>query len=251
MKKKIEKEYIEEKEHVLEKSKITDTSIRPIIVYSGGYDSTLVIYTLLTRYPLLKFIIVGFNVNYFNPYKNAAENLYREKFIDYLYNDAKIRNFSYVKIDSENFNHGYKPLDIYRGEGLAQQPYFMFMTSYFSPYEINHIFTGFHQGDCFFDFKNDFDNLVQSVSNIMGKQIHVYHPLSKINKCAVVKEIQRLGLEEFCFTCEKPNKYFSPCEKCASCMALITANKKINMTKRKNIDTDYFFFDTELFDKNT
>ena len=44
--------------------KIIDSKYTNIIIYSGGYDSTLVIHELLKSYPKTQFVIVGFNVNY-------------------------------------------------------------------------------------------------------------------------------------------------------------------------------------------
>lgn len=218
-----------------------------IIVYSGGYDSTLVIHELLNRYPGETFTIVGFNINLFSSHKNRAENLYREKYIDYLHNDAKTRNFKYVKIDSENFNNAYSPLKIGLNGGLAQQPYFVFMTSYFCPGTENNVFTGFHNGDCYFKYERDFYEIHNAVSNIMNKKITFHHLLRKADKYQVIERVRQLGLEEFCFTCEDPKGYFEACGECKPCTEVIMANKRIAHSRRKRIDVNAYM-DFEYLD---
>ena len=247
MRKKIKKVTKKEAKLIEEKKTIKDGDHTNIIVYSGGYDSTLVIHELLTRYPKTHFTIVGYNTNYFNPKKNRAENLYREKYIDYLYNEAKICNFNYVKIDSEKFNNSYDKLTPFRDGGLVQQPYFVFMTSYFAPTKINHIFTGFHNGDCYFNWRDSFDSIIKAMSEIMGKELYYHHPLAKTDKFEIIKAIQTAGLEEFCFTCENPGGYFESCGECKPCTELIMAKKRISHSRRKKIDVN-LIFDLKTFE---
>lgn len=187
-----------------------------IVVWSGGYDSTLVLMTQLEEYKevtALSFILPGVD-----SVKMATESIMRERFKRKLPDKYKLRhNVITVCYDNQiSF-----PSRLY-----TQQLYWLSMGMYFAPKDSVLSFGYIHGDDIWQEF-NKFKALEKSINSITGKNITVEYPAKWCKKYDVYKGIYERELEDCVFTCEAPIIPCEPCGKCEPCIKLEMAKKEI------------------------
>jgi 7-cyano-7-deazaguanine synthase in queuosine biosynthesis len=207
--------------------KLDWSNISLSLMYSGGYDSTMVLHW---AYEVLKEVSAA-EINLYSIVhpqtgdKNLVEIEVRDKFIQYLDPNIEKIKIHQVVVPTESF------VDFcYTDGSLPQFATFLMHTitqlQGRSNSKLRHIIlTGHHRGDDFFTFDayRSFIKMVESVGKLYGKKIMLAHPLKFNFKREIVAYIDEHDLSKYVWTCEMPVKTddgWKPCGKCNSCLAL-------------------------------
>lgn len=181
-----------------------------IVIWSGGMDSTLLLYELVCK---------GYNVwaysfehNLMNQAKMEKEDQARKNFLRFLKNKNLTVHHRHIKVKSGvgTTSYGY----IFQGTSLCiVMPYFLNNCD---------IFFGFLKKDCFWECSKDFIGAFYSLSRIFQYQnIKLSFPWKNFNKKQLSQRFIKSGIPKECvWTCEYPKKRKNDwirCGKCTSC----------------------------------
>jgi hypothetical protein len=187
------------------------------VIWSGGCDSTLILYDILTK---LKSscddrVINTWTFNHYqlNTNKMAWERQKRQRFIIWA-EDKGFKN----KILNREINLPNEEVSI--GTGSCCQ--IAIWTSNIVPIlsDKSIVFAGYHKGDDFFTY-NNFKNwmkLFKSTMNLYGKSIKFFTPLAYKSKYEIIRDIKNVdGLYDNTWWCESVNNNGEPCGYCLPC----------------------------------
>lgn len=205
-----------------------------VLLWSGGADSTLLLYKLLdvvkgTDKKIYAISVMMDGLDYRKVYK---EKQCRENILDRLKSEG-IYNVvnEEVKLELPKTSRTYP-------KGLVQPVIWLancipFMSDY------TKLFLGYHRGDDFWYLDDKFVDALNSLALIAGKRFDFYAPLGYMNKEDILKELNDRGIEDFWF-CEEPNGFIGDnenvdsverCGQCTPCKTYDRAMHIINMNK--------------------
>lgn len=212
------------------------------IMWSGGYDSTLLTFVLLNAYKdrkiLKKINIIYANNNVINDLKTEKEMEAREKILK-LWKEKYDFEFNIITIKTEIYSN-----DVFlcnKRNGYFQQYLFLseaaFMFSKKAIYHIPHIKGENATADRLKILMRDLDNFTEDGETIVSM------PLKLMTKIDIIKSIIDIDnkLMDIIWTCETPNKVgknIVPCYDCEKCEELYNAllyikhEDEINNTKK-------------------
>lgn len=209
------------------------------IIWSGGCDSTLILYWLLEWLKNLNDDRVinaySFYHSQLNDYKMDWERQKRHRFIMW----AEDKGFN-NKISHHEIAFSKEAIRV--GSGNCCQP--AIWISQIIPIigENTMLFAGYHKGDDFFTY-NIFSNWLKaftSINNLFGKTTKFYTPLIGHTKNDIIKLIKNIdGLYNNTWWCESVWSDGKPCGRCLPCeaheLALMYYEKHNGTMSRKEI----------------
>jgi 7-cyano-7-deazaguanine synthase in queuosine biosynthesis len=187
-----------------------------IVFWSGGYDSTLLVWKEAQRAKDDRTEVVStwsLRWDRLDEKKMESERLCREAFTEFVKSELKVT----IVNKSIDFKHEINP----GGDGSMQAALFVPLCAYLAP-EDSTILFGFHKGDDYWQTWHTFDYVRRYIAESMHKEVSFEFPLQGMKKYVVIQEIRRLGLERFCWTCETPDGVMRECGNCIPCR-----NKKV------------------------
>ncbi|MBF0554297.1 MAG: 7-cyano-7-deazaguanine synthase [Nitrospirae bacterium] len=196
-----------------------------IVVWSGGYDSTL----LLTRELMENKSITAWSIIMpgISQEKLHSEHIVRERYKEFI-----AKKLPKAKIDHHEINIGYDFFRTSPGGSFPQQAFWALFASWFA-HDGDEIIFGFHRGDEFWKFYEKAGYASEYICGIMDKQIKFLYPLKTTSKWQIVSQINRMGLRDYVWTCEGPPIPMSVCGTCDSCANLRQANAEIEYRIKK------------------
>lgn len=199
-----------------------------LLLWSGGCDSTLLLYTMLKYY---NGEVRTIAINHQNVLANGESKKCRTKLIKKL---SKIKKFKHTEINiKHNNNLVYPKLG---ASGLIQPAIWILTASLYLEYDED-LYVGYVKGD---DVWHQFNNLTWAFSYIqatIGKIGKIITPFEWVGKFQVIDKLMRLRLISFCWWCGDPAKG-KRCNKCGSCEA-----HKLSRYERKIMPNKLFLPD--------
>ena len=180
-----------------------------IVVWSGGYDSTWILYDELKRHKEIS--AWSFTLPGVSGLKMTCERLVRERFVSWISSAHKKFDIDYKVIDLV-----YDNLHVWPQGTYPQQLSWTIIASIFAPNNSTLIF-GFHRGDQFFELHDRLYEASIKICKCMDKTISWEFPLQYVTKHQIIREVYQHDLNRFCWTCENPNALLEPCGVCESC----------------------------------
>lgn len=113
--------------------------------------------------------------------------------------------------------------------------------------EKENLYLGYIKPDCIWHYRTELYNLFGNVCRITGRTGKLETPLEWYTKEDVIKELANVGLENLVWWCESPNGEhdFKPCGKCVPCKTVSAAKNDFKKSKQ----LDVFEGITDLLDQ--
>ena len=185
-----------------------------LVLWSGGCDSTLVLYDLAvskgTREKPIRALTVSHNS--VNARKEQAEA--RKKIL------AQFKELGLHVTSSEVEINCLGPDWVVRG-GTTQAAIWLSVASTMISDKEN-LYTGHHDGDQVWIMYACLESALTSLGNSMNKKIEWFVPLVSETKGNIIRRLQDAGLYELCWWCENPDKG-KACGGCTPCRTHATA----------------------------
>ena len=168
-----------------------------IVIWSGGYDSTLVLNTLCSENPKKSIWAYSIEWDMIDDLKTKKEKEARKNYLSY----AKSKGYTLshrticIKADMGVEHHGY-------AQGLA-------WLSFGIPYlpENVKLYFGYYNDDAFWRYRMGILTYVNAAAKISNRTIALEYPLQYMSKCDILRELEEQGVPQSCvWTCENPNK---------------------------------------------
>lgn len=205
-----------------------------LIVYSGGADSTLLLYNelLLWKYrefspPYIK--TISFNSPAFPG--SFHQKMRREKFKKYMFDSRKIQ-WDSKEIDISNITNG---IQIY---GMPQQTLWMTLSLYMA-YDKDEILFGYIREDDYWKECKIFEEIFNKSKILIGKpNCSMSYPLNFEYKHDIINRIKEHRLEPYIWICQSvepfntsdiPTDEQQPCGKCDYCLKWIVNEKFLEL----------------------
>jgi len=200
-----------------------DTEVN-VVIWSGGWDSTLVLDRLCSANPDRLVWAHSINWDMLAHEKVTKEKVARKNYLKYA--KAKGYNISHrtitVSADMGGQALGY-------AQGLA---WISFMIPYLPMNSIVHL--GYYNADGFWEYEDKFNKYVKAAGKIGEKKIELKYPLRYMSKCDIIEEVKSRHIPMSCiWTCENPKgkKIIHACGKCRPCRKLKTAEYESSLNK--------------------
>ena len=181
-----------------------------IVLFTGGLDSTFLIYKNLMDGNTVQPVYISLN-------NNERKTLLEKKNIEELYSIFKKSEFKGsilpIKYIAEI------KLEVKHKFYLTQPIIWLFAMSFAQFSDFDEIQIGYVSGDDAISFLNDIHKIYNSFSKFcIDKLIPLKFPLSKIGKSQIIDELP-IEYAEKVFSCEDSlsNDEFIPCGRCATC----------------------------------
>jgi len=197
-----------------------------VIVWSGGYDSTLILLNELINYGCA--VCWTFKFKGYSQEKYKKEEECRNKFKKWA--KTKGWKIQHEKIEVQS--------TIYPKGLLPQQYHWINLLLAYGGNDTKFIL-GFHLRDYFFQYKCNYLNILKETNVCMNKNIKLEFPFEFKDKWEIVRDVRENGIEKFVWTCEGIEKGNKPCGVCTPCNILRICNSEIEYNKNleiKNVD---------------
>jgi 7-cyano-7-deazaguanine synthase in queuosine biosynthesis len=188
-----------------------------VVLFSGGCDSTFVLYNLLKEHEHDSEYITALSVNHcqvpaINQNKNARELFKKE-----MNKRELCYKVSFCEIDIKNSCGEVQDIT-----GLSQ-PIIWAVIAMLYVRNGETIYFGYHSGDDFWQHRNEFEDAIKNACKICGKDITIKYPLQFLSKADIVQSLKLRGLYDLCWYCEYPTVESKPCGNCVPCRTHRTA----------------------------
>jgi len=199
--------------------------MRNIVVWSGGYDSTLVLHNL-AKASSKENSVIALYVDWkgkLNSLKVIKEKEVMKNYLAY----AKQKGF-HIKFHTVTFS---STLGIY-GYGHTQACLWVCAVMPFIETG-DRVYFGYHERDRFWSCNSQVYHAFENMFYIRSlKDVKIVYPLEYKSKCEVLQEINKLKIPKKCFwTCENPVRKGKNIVKCGNCDPCI--NHRLALYERK------------------
>jgi 7-cyano-7-deazaguanine synthase in queuosine biosynthesis len=182
------------------------------VVWSGGFDSTLVLQRLCEmgtaqdRVCVISIILANHNTD-----NTPCEQKARKQLQKLFQKDGWFNFYEII----------YDPARLSIMSNLPLQTLWFLLTLPFLKKNDN-IYFGYIRGDDFWHYKQDFLDLIEAYKKLNNLDFNVIFPLEWMEKCAVIRELKP-KYRRYCWTCDSPTEEGRPCGKCHPCVVLYNA----------------------------
>ena len=199
-----------------------------VVIYSGGCDSTLLLYELSKKFGTKKNPVKALSFNYvqaINPRKIKTEKKTRNSFKQYCKKNKIYVDFLDINITT-NRKYDKRACESYSFNGIAQ-PY-LWLTSLSTILLGKHnIYFGYIKEDDFWFFKTEFINAFNALQKITGTESRLIFAYSHAYKKNIIKELNENKIYEYTWHCEMPTDDNKRCGTCHPCKKHDQALKQI------------------------
>lgn len=185
------------------------------IMWSGGCDSTLLLYELLDAYGGDNVVAVSYKYPWLYDMKYDNERAYRDLFKAKMkVKGGKYWPFTHIEmnVDVKNINGWVRT----EPSGLAQACSWLLSMPTFIPSR-SYVYEGCIKNDQLTMFVEDYRRLFTSVCNIMDKELVLRQPYMYLTKDQVLAKLLHYDIYDCTWHCEIPNAIGKRCEMCEPC----------------------------------
>ena len=195
-----------------------------IVLWSGGCDSTLLLYELLESYGSHNVIAISYNYQWLDSTKAQIEHNHREAFKGKmkLLGD-QFANFSHSVFEINNTN-GFLN---FGGSmtGLPQALGWLFMVPMYAN-EDSYIYAGYVKEDDFSagGYRHHYTNIFDSVNKLIGKDnMTLRLPYTQRSKNEIIEMLIKNEIYNDSWYCEMPPSKYLTCMECHPCQTHLAA----------------------------
>ena len=192
-----------------------------LVLFSGGCDSTLVLHDLLKANDK-NYIsqITALSINHCQVSANEQNKAARESFKEEMGKRELNLHVNFCEIAITNTcSANVNSIGSY---GLSQPIIWSTIAMLYASNE-DTIYFGYHSGDDFWLYKNEFEAAIQNICKISAKTIKIEYPLRHLYKHDIIRILKERGLYEKTWYCEYPTVENKPCGECVPCRTHRTA----------------------------
>lgn len=196
-----------------------------IVFYSGGADSTLMLYDILmsqkSNNDPFQIPVETVSINSSVLPGSYHQRIRRKKFKKFMQEKHNITYFS-KEIDlpmAVDYNRG--------SSGLIQQPIWMALGALMCQHKDN-ICYGYIRGDDYWTLSEQFQRTFKDMTGLMGKECRMFFPLAEMHKWEIIRKLKQYELEPYVWICQSTDDFnirdydfdaeFQPCGRCESCI---------------------------------
>lgn len=216
--------YIKGCNQVLETYQYSNNNAKHYVLWSGGFDSSVLLYELLLAYGEENVVAISYKYPWLVPEKIKQEELHREAFKSLLkIRNNSIANFQHVEfeITQKSINGGL--LNPYSHLGLPQSIAWLLMAPIYVE-EDAYLYDGGIKNDDLTLITHEYQSLIDSINKIINKNIHVRQPYLLLTKDQIIeKALLQYGIYDTSWYCETPNANGTPCGHCVCCKTHISS----------------------------
>lgn len=213
----------------------TNSSSDHFVLWSGGCDSTLLLYELLETYGPENVIAISYKYPFLLENKYLTEKKYRDKFKEKM--KEKGPNFSNFKHMEINVSYGQQNIDdcvSIRSGGLIQAVSWLLSVPIFTRTN-DKIYSGIISGDDLLIWLNSYEELFKNVSKILDRDISLRLPYIQMTKADVIRKLIQYDLYDSVWFCEIPPEVNKKCYKCKPCLNHFAALNYLQMVEDDEI----------------
>jgi 7-cyano-7-deazaguanine synthase in queuosine biosynthesis len=208
-----------------------DDGKKHIILWSGGCDSSLLLYELLDAYGSENVIAISYKYSWLNSTKAEIEHNYREAFK----NKMKLLGSNFANFTHHVFeiNDVCDSTDVQLRpmHGLPQALGWLFMIPMYAN-ENAYIYSGYIKDDDLTTsgFKEYYNDIFESVNKLIGRDnISLRLPYIGKSKIDIIEKLIYHGLYDVAWYCEIPSDDHNMCMKCHPCKTHMAALVYLSM----------------------
>lgn len=201
-----------------------------IVLWSGGCDSTLLLYELLDAYGSNNVIAISYNYPWLDSNKAQIEHDHREAFKSKmkLLGD-RFANFTHSKFE---INHNGDSI-CFGGHmaGIPQALGWLFMIPMYAN-ENSYIYAGYIKDDSFVTggFREHYTNIFESVNKLIGRNtLSLRLPYLHKSKNEIIENLILNEIYDHSWYCEMPPTKYLPCMECHPCQTHLAALTYLSM----------------------
>jgi len=178
-----------------------------IVIWSGGYDSTLCLWNELSKNKCVE--VWSFDWECIGSIKTKCEFKVMRKFKVKVKRKGWKINHKIIKLNHSKITP--------EGNCVMQAAMFLPLVNYLAPSD-SVVIWGFHWKDDYWSYNDRFCKIKDDQNNLMNKNVKYEFPLIGMKKWQIVDDIKRLNLENCVWTCERPLGILKPCGVCDPCI---------------------------------
>lgn len=214
------------------------------LLWSGGCDSTLLLYELLEAYGCERVVAVSYKYPWLGDKKYETEKMHREAFKS----KVKLRGEKFANIRHTEIEFNQKTMSgdhlLHHGGGYIQAVAWLLSIPIYTLHGAM-VYTGIINGDGLPLMIQEYSALFKNLSNLMNRDIHLRIPYLSLTKSQVIEKLFHYDIYEESWYCENPPSIGKSCHKCTPCIThlsaltaliLTTEDKFIRLKAEKELD---------------
>lgn len=197
------------------------------IMWSGGADSTLLLYELLDAYGSDRVVAVSYTYPWLTCAKKSSEKGHRDAFKAKMkLKGDKYSNFKHITFDVnaeyEDPSQKFKSAPSVQQGGLPQAIAWLLTIPLYVP-DNSYIYTGAIRTDDLTYWRKEYSDIVTNISEILCRDFVYREPYIQLEKHDVLEKLFLYGIYDTAWCCEMPTQIYKPCLQCAPCKTHLLA----------------------------
>lgn len=205
------------------------------VLWSGGCDSTLLLYELLETYGPEKVVAVSCKYPWLYGSKKRSEKLHREAFKSLLdTRNKKYRKINHIELSIYNDITGkYRQR---RLGGLPQAVAWMLAVPLFASAN-SFIYNGAIKSDDLIINLDGYHQMFNGIAKTLNSNIYLREPYIYYTKAQILEKLFHYNLYDSTWFCEIPLEPMVPCYNCQPCKTHIAALTELSLGKKDDFVT--------------
>lgn len=204
--------------HIKFSYETTNVDAKHFVMWSGGTDSTLLLYELIMAYGAENVFAISYDYPWLLENKKLSEKSHRDLFKSKLecmkYMNGNKINHTEIKISHSTITG--KHLYASPG-GLPQAVGWLLSIPIYIPND-SYIYLGSIKDDDLTLHMGDYHKMFESMSNVLFRNIILREPYLYFDKYQILDKLFQYGLYDTTWACEMPQEINIPCGKCQPCI---------------------------------
>lgn len=213
--------------HNNDKSTITDLKNKHYVLWSGGCDSTLLLYELLTTYGPENVVAFSYIYDWLDKRKIENEHYHRELFKKKMALQ-KLDTFVHIATTIHHTQLQGDNINPKQGGGLPQALGWLLDVPLFAEND-SYIYDGGIRSYQLTIRLEDYHKMFDGMIGLMSKNIKLRHPYIYLDKANIIERLINYDIYDTTWFCEMPLEDGSPCLTCDCCKDHMTGLLSLNM----------------------
>lgn len=213
---------------------------RHFVLWSGGCDSTLLLYELIDAYGCENVVAVSYTYPWLAKDKITSESMHRESFKSSM----AIINKKFKAINHMSISVDYSMVTSIDGEsvgiecgGTPQAVAWLLNIPIFTR-DGDHIYLGTLKGDDLPIVLTELQTAVNNISTVLSREIYLRTPYIYLSKEDVIRKLMKYDIYQHTWYCEMPTDSNVRCGKCVPCKTHMKALYSLLATEEDPVIID-------------
>lgn len=198
------------------------------VLWSGGCDSTLLLYELLDAYGSNNVVAVSYKYPWLSEHKCTSETKYRSLFKEKMNKlGGNFANVRHMEIEISDKMVSGEPMYV-KGGGLPQSIAWLLSIPLYAN-KISYVYDGtIHNDDLVLNL-SQYQQIFQCISEILNRRLILRQPYLRYTKATIIEKLIARGIYDCTWFCELPIHKNKICTKCIPCKTHISALSEISI----------------------